>query len=145
MVSSCVIIFVQVSSCVNSSPPSVEYMHHSTGSALVQVMACHLFGTKPLPEQMLTNCQLDSWEQMPVRFELEFYHFHSRKRDCNCRLRKWRPFCREGYELIATAVFVVPAAIAMRYSWFPMWSRLMFDHVALFRTKMFFCMKYIHS
>ena len=29
-------------------------MHHWTGSALVQVMACRLFGTKPSPEQMLS-------------------------------------------------------------------------------------------
>ena len=32
-------------------------MHHWTGSSLVQVMACRLFGAKPLPEPMLTYCQ----------------------------------------------------------------------------------------
>ena len=37
----------------NSSSPSAEYMHQWTGSALVQVMACRQFGTKPLPEPML--------------------------------------------------------------------------------------------
>ena len=40
-------------------PPSAAYMHRWTGSALVQVMACHLIGTKPSPEPMLTLCQLD--------------------------------------------------------------------------------------
>ena len=30
-----------------------------TGSSLVQLKACHRFGTKPLPETMLTYCQLD--------------------------------------------------------------------------------------
>ena len=30
-----------------------------TGSSLVQLKACHRFGTKPLPEAMLTYCQLD--------------------------------------------------------------------------------------
>ena len=30
------------------------------GPAFVQVMACHLFGAKPLPEPMLVYCQLDS-------------------------------------------------------------------------------------
>ena len=38
---------------VNSSPPSAAYMRQWTGSALVQVMACRLFGAKPLPEPML--------------------------------------------------------------------------------------------
>ena len=47
----------------NSSPPIVPYMCvviiSWTGSALVQVMACRLFGAKPLPEPMLEYCQLD--------------------------------------------------------------------------------------
>ena len=34
---------------VNASPSSATYMHQWTGSALVQVMACCLFGNKPLP------------------------------------------------------------------------------------------------
>ena len=40
-------------------------------------MVCRLFGDKPLPEPMLAYCQMDSWEQISVKFELEFYHFHS--------------------------------------------------------------------
>ena len=35
------------------SPPSVEYMLKWIGSALIQIMACRLFGAKPLPETML--------------------------------------------------------------------------------------------
>ena len=84
---------------VNSSPPSAAYMHQWNGSALVQVMACCLFGTKPLPEPMLTYCQLDCWEQISVKLESKFYHFHSRKCIWNCRLPKWRPFCPWGDEL----------------------------------------------
>ena len=42
-----------ISSCVHSNPPSPAYMRQWTGSALVQVMACRLFGAKPLPEPML--------------------------------------------------------------------------------------------
>ena len=38
--------------------PSATYMHQWTGSALVQVMACRLFGAKPFPEPMLTHGQL---------------------------------------------------------------------------------------
>ena len=43
----------------NSSPPSAAYMGQWIGSALVQIMVCRLFGTKPLPEPMLGYCQLD--------------------------------------------------------------------------------------
>ena len=39
---------------VNSSPPSAAYMRQWIGSALVQIMACRLFGAKPLPEPILT-------------------------------------------------------------------------------------------
>ena len=47
---------------VNSSPPSAAYMRHWAGSSLVQVMACRLFGAKPLPEPMLAFCLMVSWE-----------------------------------------------------------------------------------
>ena len=39
--------------CVISSPPSAAYMHQWIGSTLVLVMACHLFGAKPLCKPML--------------------------------------------------------------------------------------------
>ena len=64
---------------VNSSPPSAVYMRQWTGPSLVQIMACRLFSAKPLPESMLVYCQLDPWEQVSVKFESEFYPFHSRK------------------------------------------------------------------
>ena len=40
--------------------PLVPYMRQWTGSALLQVMACRLFGAKPLPEPILNYCQLDT-------------------------------------------------------------------------------------
>ena len=42
------------------------------GSALVQVIAWRMFAAKPLPEPVLDYCQMDSWEQISVKFELEF-------------------------------------------------------------------------
>ena len=36
------------------------FMHQWIGSALFQIMACHLFGAKPLSELMLGYCQLDT-------------------------------------------------------------------------------------
>ena len=45
---------------VNSSPPSAAYMRHWTGSALVQIMACRLFGAKPLSKPMLDYHQMNT-------------------------------------------------------------------------------------
>ena len=87
-------------SLLNSSPPGATYMRHWTGSSLVQVMACRLFGAKPLPEPMLVYCQLDSWEQVSVKLESEFYHFQTTKCIWKCCLPKWQPFCPGGDELM---------------------------------------------
>ena len=54
---------------------NAAYMHQWTVSALAQVIACHLVGTKPFPEPMLAYGQLDSWEQHSVKFERELCHF----------------------------------------------------------------------
>ena len=37
----------------NSSPTSAAYMRQWIGTALVQIMACHLFSAKPLSKSML--------------------------------------------------------------------------------------------
>ena len=69
-------------------------------SSFFQVVACRLFGAKPLPKPMIAYCQLNSWGQILVKFESEFCHFHSRKFSWKCRLPKWWPFCTGGDELI---------------------------------------------
>ena len=74
-------------SCFNSSTPSAAYMCRWTESALVQVMACRLFGAKPLPEPMFTFCQLDHQEHTSVKFESKYKTFNSRKCIWKCRLR----------------------------------------------------------
>ena len=86
---------------LNSSPPTAAYMRRETGTAMVQVMACRLFGAKPLPAQMLAKSQLDCWVQISVKFESEFYRFHSRNCIWKCHLSQWRPFCPGGDELTA--------------------------------------------
>ena len=53
---------------LNSSPPSAAYMRQLIGSALGQIIACHLFGTKSQSEPMLGFYQLDPWEQTSVKF-----------------------------------------------------------------------------
>ena len=44
---------------VNLSPPSAAYMRQWTVSALVQIMACCLYGAKPLSKSMVEYCRLD--------------------------------------------------------------------------------------
>ena len=85
----------------NSSPPGTAYMRQWTGSLLVQVMACRLFGAKPLPEPVLLYCQLDSWERVSVKYESELYHLLSRKCTWKCRLSKWLPFFPGWNELLS--------------------------------------------
>ena len=43
--------------------PSAAYIRQWMGPSLVHVMACRLFGPKPLPEPVLAYCQLNSWEK----------------------------------------------------------------------------------
>ena len=86
----------QLISVINSSSPSTPYIRQWNGWSLVQVMACRLFGAKPLPKPMLLYCQLDSWEQVSVKFESEFCYFHSIKCILKWCLPKWRPFCPGG-------------------------------------------------
>ena len=57
---------------VNSFPPGAECMRLWTGATLLQVMACRLFGAKPLPEPMMTYCQLDPKEQTSVQFKWKY-------------------------------------------------------------------------
>ena len=85
---------------INSSPTSATYTCQGSGSALVQVMAWHLFMARPLPEPMLAYCQLDYWEPISVKFEFEFSHFHSRKCIWKCHLPEWQPFCSGVDELM---------------------------------------------
>ena len=59
---------------------------------LLQIMACRLFGAKPLSESVLPYHQLDPEEHISVKF----YHdlsFHSRKCTLKVSSVKWRPFC----------------------------------------------------
>ena len=65
---------------INSLRPSDAYICGQPRQSLVQIMACRLFGAKPLYEPMLSYCQLNPLEQTSVKFESKFKHFHPRKR-----------------------------------------------------------------
>ena len=60
---------------VNSLRLSDAYMHQYNIQTLVQIMACRLFGAKPLSEPMLPYCQLDAKEHTSVTFYLRFNIF----------------------------------------------------------------------
>ena len=59
----CKIIFI------NPSPPTAAYMRRRTGSALVQITACRLFGAKPSSKPILGDCQLNYWKQTSMKFK----------------------------------------------------------------------------
>ena len=72
---------------------SVNWVSISSGNGLSPVRCQAITWTNA------AYCQLDSWEQISVKFESEFHHFHSRKCIWNCRLPIRRPFCPGGDEL----------------------------------------------
>ena len=76
-------------------PPSATYMRQWPGSALVQIMACRLFGAKPLPQPVLTYQQLDPYEPISLKFKSQFKHYYSRKCIRRCRLRNGSYFVQE--------------------------------------------------
>ena len=73
--------------CVNSSPPSAACMRRWAGSALVQIMACRLEDANPFSELMQTYYQLETKEQISMKFYLRFKYFHSANSVWTCRLR----------------------------------------------------------
>ena len=60
---------------LNSPPPIAAYMRHWIGSALFQIMACPLFGAKPLSKPVLFYCRLFPQEQTSMKFELKYKNF----------------------------------------------------------------------
>ena len=53
-------IYIYIYISINSSAaPSATYMRQGTGSPLIEVMACRLFGNKPLPDATLPYYELD--------------------------------------------------------------------------------------
>ena len=58
--------------------------YHCHIPTLLQIMACRLFGTKPLSEPMLPYCQLDHKVHISVKFHSKFKRFHSRNCTRKC-------------------------------------------------------------
>ena len=63
------------------------------GSALVQIMACRLFGAKPLSKPMLVYCQLDAIGINFTENLTQTQNFSLKKMHLKITSAKWRPFC----------------------------------------------------
>ena len=64
-------IYCHISNNIDSSPPIASSMHQIIGWALVQIMACRLFGSKPLSKP---NACLLSTGPFGTKFSEIFYH-----------------------------------------------------------------------
>ena len=84
----------------NLSPLSAAYMHRWIGSALVQVMACCLFGTKQIPEPigLLGTNFSKIW--------IGILSFSFKEMCLNMSSAKLRPFCPGGDGLISNLTTV---------------------------------------
>ena len=87
---------------INSLRLSDTYRCQWTGSSLVQVMACHLFGAKPLPEPMLTCLPIISLETDCCEISSKIQTF--RKMDTKIPSAKCWPFC-SGLGLLKSVLF----------------------------------------
>ena len=97
--------------CLNSSLPNAAYLCQWIGSALVQIMACCLFGTKPLSKLMLGYCQLDALGQISIKIQ----NFSFMKMHLKLSSAKWRPFCPGRNELVPDCH--IKANIGTHVSW----------------------------
>ena len=71
---------------VSSQKLGDAYVHQWTRPLLVLLMACRLFGTKPLSKSMLTNYHLHHGEQTSVKFQSQYSNLKMSS-------AKWQPFC----------------------------------------------------
>ena len=69
------------------------------GSALVQIMACWLFGAKSLSKPMLGYCQSELQEKKFSEILIKIQNFSFAKMHLKVSSAKWQPFCPGGDEL----------------------------------------------
>ena len=79
--------FVHTQLRFNRLQPGDAYMRQSIRSSLVQVMACRLVGTKPLPEPVLIYSNLKAQEQTFVKLNEKHDAFHQRTCIWKCHLQ----------------------------------------------------------
>ena len=100
-------------SIINSFPPSAAYMRQWTASALLQIMACRLFGAKPLSKPMIGYCKVDPYKQNSVKFQSKYKTFRSRKCVWKDRLRNGGHFV-QGWWVNSGEPFQVKRVLSMK-------------------------------
>ena len=68
-----------ISVSINSLKLGDAYMHQLTWLSLVQIMACRLFGAKPLSEPMIIYCHLYPMGHISIKYHSKFKSFYSNK------------------------------------------------------------------
>ena len=66
----------------------LRHMRQRIGPPSIKLMVCRLFGVKQLSEVILTQFQLEHWEQTYVKFTSKYKMFF-RKMYVKCRLQTW--------------------------------------------------------
>ena len=95
--------YVQMSALNNSSPHSAAYMRQWIGSALVQIMACRLFGAKPLSKPILLlsiGPLVTNFNDILIKKTLFIPENASEN-----NVSELRPFCPGGDEIIFWSVY----------------------------------------
>ena len=64
---------------INSWRPRDAYKSHQIRPSLLQIMACHVFGARPLSEPMLDYCQSVPWKHISLKSESNYSNFLLRK------------------------------------------------------------------
>ena len=71
----------------------VMHICHQPRPSLVQIMACRLFGAKPLSKPMLGYCELNSLRTNFSEILIKIQNFSLRKIHLKISSVKWRPYC----------------------------------------------------
>ena len=91
-------------------------MHQWSGSALVQVMSCHLFGAKPLSEPILSIRLLGTnFSEIWIRI----LSFSFKECIWNCCLPQWWPFGPDWDELKSIQTCIMWYCQILSYQWSP--------------------------
>ena len=87
----------------DKSFPQLAFMRHWIGSSLVHVMACRLFGAKPLPEPMMAYVAIK-----PLGISVNF----CRKQNiCNDKIAFENVVCQSGGQLVPASSMCWPWTI----------------------------------
>ena len=84
--------------------------------ALVQIMACRLFGTKPLTKPAMDYFQLDPCEYISVKFYPKYNNFHVKKKSAKLAAILSRPQCGKFHGKHGNA-FEIGVCKCLPFSW----------------------------